>query len=297
MDNLDKTKLIHDTLIDRVKAQKDVGTFDTKLGGSIGIEASMIFYKIVELCDYEGEQYMEFEDKGWVMISSETLHQAEYFPWIPARTIRSNLSKLESLGLLISRIEDKSTDKTKYYSPNMDLAYDFIDVSKSIKRLPLARVANDTGKIGQCIGKSCQSQETTTPIKKVVKRFKIKDLNIKDPDQTIAKPRDLMFDAVATITQLDPKLVGSRIAKCSNLLKKGGYVPEDVLHFLTWWKLNDFRWRQSKQPPRPEDITTDIARSKSKAKAPDEPTNLFPADYIPGETGKEYNERKHDVTN
>lgn len=279
-----------DELYKRRDNQKDVGTFDIKLGSQIGIETSMIFNQIVDLCRAVGDNVSVYEDRNWILISSETLHQEEYFSWIPARTIRYSLQKLENLDLLISRIDEHSVSTVKYYSPDLDLAYAYIYAPESIiKKVPRQELPASRQEL--------PAPANNVSINKVVKRLKIKDLSIKDSFQPVERPRDLMFDAVAKVCVLDPKLQGSRIARTSNLLKKSGYVPEDVLQFLTWWKSNDFRWRQSKQPPLPEDITTLIARSKSRTKTSDEPTNLFPADYMPGETGKEYSERKHDVTN
>lgn len=285
MELSDKTKRIYERL-DTLEA---VRIFDFRMAKQIGVDLCLIFYKILDLCKDNNDNAVEFENRMWTMVSSKTLNQEDNFPWIPTRTIRDHLQKLEDLGLLISRVEEHSANTTKYYSINEEMAHTYLYEPENIKK-------NDDGKNCQRPGKNCQRLDTDVPINKVVKRLKIKDLNIKDlkdSSKPISRPRDLMFDIVAEITQSDPKLIGPRIAKASNALKKAGYIPEDVSVFLTWWKQNDFRWKQSKQLPLPEQIITYIGRSKSlRQDVRDDNTSLYPADYIPGETLKDYTERR-----
>lgn len=290
---MDLQKLNH--IMSRLDGQVSMRYVDADLAMHIGTDKAMLLSRIMILCQHKTPVTTVIGDRFWVKLSTETLASKEHFPWISARTIQRYLVDLQEYKLIEIFQGQNSTDRTNYYSPIWEKVDDLI---------------NGLYKIDQCITTSCRNglrqnvvmPANDAPIIKEVKRLKIKEIKNKDSSKDIsipkARPRDLMFDAVAKVTQLDPNLTGSRIAKASNLLKKGGYIPDDVLQFLTWWKSNDFRWRQSKQPPLPEDITTLIARSKSGIKLdPDKSTSLYPADYIEGETVKEYTERKHDVTN
>jgi len=58
------------------------------------------------------------------------------------------------------------------------------------------------------------------------------------------KPRDLLFDAVADVTASNPKLLGSRIAKCTNDLRKIGATPEQVRQVARWFTSNDWRGKR-----------------------------------------------------
>ena len=60
-----------------------------------------------------------------------------------------------------------------------------------------------------------------------------------------------MFDALARVCNMEPKLVGSRIAKASHAVVKAGYTPEQVLAFTSYWqKTIDIRKRSVPQPLR-----------------------------------------------
>lgn len=63
------------------------------------------------------------------------------------------------------------------------------------------------------------------------------------------RPRDLLFDAIAEVCEVDPKTAGSSIGKVKTALEKGGYTPEEVRAFGAWWWADKFR-AQRKTPPR-----------------------------------------------
>lgn len=287
---MDLIKLEH--IKSRLKGQTSMRYVDADLAMHIGTDKAMLLNRIMVLCLFQSPATFTIEDRFWVKLSTDTLASAEHFPWISSRTIQRYLVDLQEYKLIEIRQEEGSIDRTKYYAPNYEKIDDLL---------------NGLYKIVQCITTNCRNAlrqnvvmpANETPTINELKRFKIKDLKeLKIPDSFLQKPRDLMFDTVAEVTKFDPKLTGSRIARTSNLLKKGGYIPEDVTAFLQWWKQSDFRWKQSKQLPSPEDILNLIARSKSQNKqnTRDEETNLYPADYIQGETLKEYTERKNHVT-
>lgn len=87
----------------------------------------------------------------------------------------------------------------------------------------------------------------------------------KDEKPTDEKPterrRDPLFDAVATLSVMNPALCGSRIAKAANALRKVDATPAQVSEFRTWW-LSD-TWRASNTPvPSPEQILANWEKAR-----------------------------------
>ncbi len=69
----------------------------------------------------------------------------------------------------------------------------------------------------------------------------------KPKDGKRAKPRNLLFDAVAEVTASNPKLLGSRIAKCAGELSKINATPEQVRQVAAWYSANDWRGRKGEK--------------------------------------------------
>lgn len=123
--------------------------------------------------------------------------------------------------------------------------------------------------------KPVRSQDERTPTRESVHHMN----EVRSPHETIKNPinkepikkdlisrkRDEMFDAVADVSGLDPKLSGSRIAKASNLLKKAEYTPDQVRNFLDWWK-QGYNYKQSKRLPTPEQIMSWLPQSIEQTK-------------------------------
>ncbi len=61
------------------------------------------------------------------------------------------------------------------------------------------------------------------------------------------KPRDLLFDAVAEVTASNPTLLGSRIAKLANELRKLNATPEQVHQVARWYAVNDWRGKKGEK--------------------------------------------------
>lgn len=84
----------------------------------------------------------------------------------------------------------------------------------------------------------------------------------KEPADPVQFP---MMEAIAKVTGYDLKVrdTRSRIGKIASQLLKAGYTPADVINFETYWKENDWRWKQSHLPPRPSDVHSMIHLSRS----------------------------------
>ncbi len=62
-----------------------------------------------------------------------------------------------------------------------------------------------------------------------------------EPKGATQRPRDLLFDAIADVTASNPKLLGSRIAKCAKNLRRVDATPDQVQQVATWYQACDWR--------------------------------------------------------
>lgn len=94
------------------------------------------------------------------------------------------------------------------------------------------------------------------------------------------RPRDLIFDAVAEVSKLDPVAAGSFIAKAANLLRKARRTPEQVKRFGEIWYTREYPGGlKDRKPPSPATIAKYI--SWVDEREPDK------------ETGERFNEYTH----
>lgn len=80
------------------------------------------------------------------------------------------------------------------------------------------------------------------------------------------RPRDEMFDALASTAMLDPKLAGSRIGKAKSQLVEAGYNAKDVKAYAELHK-KQFAWQIDKgtyKPPTLPQIIEGIAQVRAK---------------------------------
>ena len=83
-----------------------------------------------------------------------------------------------------------------------------------------------------------------------------------------AEPSPLQFpmmEAIAKVSGSNLKIrdIAARIGRVASQLLKAGFTPEDVLAFEAYWKETDWRWQKNRMLPRPTDIQSLIAQSKS----------------------------------
>ena len=79
--------------------------------------------------------------------------------------------------------------------------------------------------------------------------------------------------ALAGITGFDMRIKSNavRLGRASKQLLDAGYVINDLNNFITCWKDKDWRWQKNKQLPTPEDVLSQIARSKRTQQTQYEP--------------------------
>ena len=96
-------------------------------------------------------------------------------------------------------------------------------------------------------------------------RTKIKNsdsstLEISSPSESAPRPRDPMFDAIVSVTQIDPtiKSAAASVGKARRelLQAKPPYTADEVLAFGVWWNGDD--WRRKNGPPACHAITQKI---------------------------------------
>ena len=79
--------------------------------------------------------------------------------------------------------------------------------------------------------------------------------------------------ALAGITGFDMRIKSNaaRLGRASKQLLDAGYAIKDLNKFITCWKDKDWRWQKNKQLPTPEDVLSQIARSKRTQQTQYEP--------------------------
>lgn len=94
--------------------------------------------------------------------------------------------------------------------------------------------------------------------------IKSTQMKIKNSDseklESAPRPRDPMFDAIVSVTQIDPsiKSAAASVGKARRelLQAKPPYTAEEVLAFGVWWNGDD--WRRKNGPPACHNITQKI---------------------------------------
>lgn len=62
------------------------------------------------------------------------------------------------------------------------------------------------------------------------------------------RPRDPLFDAIASVCQVDPQTAGASIGKVVSTLRKANYTPEEVQSFGAWWWADSWRAKNGNPP-------------------------------------------------
>lgn len=75
---------------------------------------------------------------------------------------------------------------------------------------------------------------------------------------------DATIAALAEVTGFDPQLHSHaiRLGRVARELMQGGYTPDTIRSFRSFWRAKDFRWKKDHQLPTPEDVLEQIPRSK-----------------------------------
>lgn len=244
-------------LITRSKVQESIAVFDKDFAVAFGIDAGIFLSRLMYYCRddsqigkiIDGERYYYSTYANWI---EKTL------PWMEERTLRRYVTELEKKNVIVSK-QLSSTNRTKYYAPNYDVIWDilcekFPGTYDKLSNACGQKVYDASGQIGHMLINR-EPTENVTSSNEDVSEGQI----VKAPSKP--RPRDLMFDMVAEVCVMEPKLVGPRIAKASHALKKAGYTSDQVLAFRDYWQRTSYQYKQSKKPPTPEQLIAQIKQS------------------------------------
>lgn len=102
-------------------------------------------------------------------------------------------------------------------------------------------------------GETTEKQESNEPVtnrnteKNKNKTRSEKNRTEQNSAEKAPRPRDLLFDAIVEVCNVDPATAGSSIAKVESALKKSTppYTPDEVRAFgIKWWE-----WKERTDPP------------------------------------------------
>lgn len=238
-----------------------------KLAMKIGLNEAIVLQQIhYWLVGNEAKQSQDhYHDGRWWTYN--TLEEwGKNFPFWSTRTIQRVLDSLRKMGLVLTGCYNKSGyDKTLWYT------IDYIEVDKlsiscrqvvvddtdevstpipetstesnKLSQVPLTLTADDTG----------ASAATQAPVK--AQKAKRTDKPAAASEK-VERPRDLLFDAIAEVCQLDPtvKTNGAQIGRAKRELTGADppYNETHVRNFGKWWLSDDWRKRNTPIPSVPQ---------------------------------------------
>lgn len=244
-------------LTNRTRVQESIQVFDRDFAVAFGIDAGIFLSRLMYYCRddsevgkiIDGERYYYSTYANWI---ERTL------PWMEERTLRRYVTELEKKNVIVAK-QLSSTNRTKYYAPNYDVIWDilcekFPGTYDKLSNACGQKVYDASGQIGHMLINR-EPTENVTSSNEDVSEGQI----VKAPSKP--RPRDLMFDMVAEVCVMEPKLVGPRIAKASHALKKAGYTSDQVLAFRDYWQRTSYQYKKDKKPPTPEQLIAQIKQS------------------------------------
>jgi len=246
-----------ENLITRSRVQESLAVFDKDFAVAFGIDAGIFLSRLMYYCRddsqvgkiIDGERYYYSTYANWI---ERTL------PWMEERTLRRYVTELEKKNVIVSK-QLSSTNRTKYYAPNYDVIWNilcekFPGTYDKLSNACGQKVYDASGQIGHMLINREPTENLTSSYEDV------SEGQIDKPTPK-PRPRDLMFDMVAEVCVMEPKLVGPRIAKASHALKKAGYTSDQVLAFRDYWQRTSYQYKQSKKAPTPEQLIAQIKQS------------------------------------
>ena len=185
--------------------------------------------------------------------------------------------KFKNLPFIETRIIKANGSPTTHYRVRFDELIDWIgrnqqiDLSNSsepfdeIDRTLTEITTQTTHKITHKKGKSAPHSPKNTS---TADDPAMQDLPTHSGSESLQDPPPdfhAFLSALAGVTKFDLtiKSNAARLGRASRQLIQAGYTTSDLTRFNTFWKEKDWRWKKDRQLPTPEDVISNIARSRS----------------------------------
>jgi len=115
---------IADKFYNRVRAQGSVAVFDTHLAVAFGLQEGIFLSRLIFFCRPESKLGKYIDGERWYY-STYANWVENSFPWLNERNMRKLIIDLESRGLILS-MQDKTTNRQKYYRPNFEELWELL---------------------------------------------------------------------------------------------------------------------------------------------------------------------------
>jgi len=242
------------------------------LAKAIGLNEALLLQQIhYWVAKSEGVPWVYNTYEGW----------RSNFPFWSISTIRRTIYHLEDLGILVSRQDESSFDRKKYYSIN----YEQLDLLTQYRSTTTDIEAKNTAAI--CSKRADVNTETTLKIKDLKDLKDLKDGSTTNevvlPDEvpvidakycadttglgpktkTTSEKRSKHYDfylALCRLTANNPELQLQKVHGMVKKLIKAGYTLKDLEYFHSYWQ-RDYRWTKHRRPPMVEEVYLDMEKA------------------------------------
>ena len=201
--------------------------------------------------------------------SSYSVRKFNQLPFIETKIIKAN-------GSPTTHYRVRFDDLVNWFCRNqqMDLLKStngFVENGKSLTEITTETTTETTTKELKEFSAFAETPKTPDPLVEPLetdpetKKLKPKpSRNKPKPIPKIHPDYHAFLLALAGITGFDVRIKSNaaRLGRASKQLLDAGYAINDLNNFITCWKDKDWRWQKNKQLPTPEDVLSQIARSK-----------------------------------
>lgn len=246
-----------------------------------------------------------FDGQVWVKNTYERWRKY-HFPFWSARTIQRIFNSLEEQGVVIS-VQREAYERQKLYRIDYAVMDKLASCNMPDWHDPSCQIgtmAEDDAEQDCPLDEESMQQKrpmAKTPSVKKIFKDKIKedvvtnvttanDINVvADVGPKVSKARlkkvenpkpiglsdedkikhKALIIAIAKVTHSDLKIHGGRVGQVARTLRLGGYTASDVMEAFELWKQFDFRWRQTRQVPTPEQLLQAMSRLKKNEQEPE----------------------------
>lgn len=174
----------------RVRAQESLAVFDTQFAVAFGIEQAAFLSRLIYFCRPESKVGKEIDGERWYY-STYANWIDKSFPWLNERNMRKLIIDLENRGLILS-MQDKTTNRQKYYRPNFEKLWELLTAK------PIPECADCGGDTAQSVDVHTTQKGNMEPTQKGNMLINSNSLTVNLKDINISSNEDILSQDFAT---------------------------------------------------------------------------------------------------